>query len=134
MLRELGVKRTSSGPDAAENGSPYGRKARQFHGDGKNYDCCGHGTHVAGTIAAKDDGGNDAINMVGDTEQDFVNCGEDRDGRDKDTVYYDLGRLDTGKKELREEEPLGRASSDEGPEPWSRRSGPSSCPYPPECG
>ncbi len=25
-----------------------------FAGDGKNYDCYGHGTHVAGTIAAKD--------------------------------------------------------------------------------
>jgi subtilisin family serine protease len=28
---------------------------RNFTGDGKNYDCNGHGTHVAGTIAAKDD-------------------------------------------------------------------------------
>ena len=27
-----------------------------FAGDGKNYDCYGHGTHVAGTVAAKDDG------------------------------------------------------------------------------
>lgn len=27
-----------------------------FTVDGKNYDCHGHGTHVAGTIAAKDDG------------------------------------------------------------------------------
>ena len=26
-----------------------------FTGDGKNYDCDGHGTHVAGTLAAKDD-------------------------------------------------------------------------------
>jgi aqualysin 1 len=26
-----------------------------FTGDGKNYDCDGHGTHVAGTVAAKDD-------------------------------------------------------------------------------
>jgi subtilisin family serine protease len=25
-----------------------------FRGDGKNYDCDGHGTHVAGTVAAKD--------------------------------------------------------------------------------
>src|SRR5829696_4567213 len=25
-----------------------------FRGDGKNYDCNGHGTHVAGTVAAKD--------------------------------------------------------------------------------
>jgi aqualysin 1 len=25
-----------------------------FRGDGKNYDCSGHGTHVAGTVAAKD--------------------------------------------------------------------------------
>jgi subtilisin family serine protease len=25
-----------------------------FRGDGKNYDCYGHGTHVAGTVAAKD--------------------------------------------------------------------------------
>ncbi len=25
-----------------------------FAGDGKNYDCYGHGTHVAGTVAAKD--------------------------------------------------------------------------------
>ncbi len=25
-----------------------------FRGDGKNYDCNGHGTHVAGTLAAKD--------------------------------------------------------------------------------
>jgi subtilisin family serine protease len=25
-----------------------------FVGDGKNYDCSGHGTHVAGTVAAKD--------------------------------------------------------------------------------
>jgi subtilisin family serine protease len=27
-----------------------------FVGDGKNYDCNGHGTHVAGTVAAKDNG------------------------------------------------------------------------------
>ncbi|HZF57073.1 MAG TPA: S8 family serine peptidase [Rubrobacter sp.] len=26
-----------------------------FTGDGRNYDCYGHGTHVAGTVAAKDD-------------------------------------------------------------------------------
>jgi subtilisin family serine protease len=26
-----------------------------FAGDGRNYDCDGHGTHVAGTVAAKDD-------------------------------------------------------------------------------
>ncbi len=26
-----------------------------FTGDGKNYDCHGHGTHVAGSVAAKDD-------------------------------------------------------------------------------
>ncbi len=26
-----------------------------FTGDGRNYDCDGHGTHVAGTVAAKDD-------------------------------------------------------------------------------
>jgi len=28
---------------------------RNWTGDGKNYDCNGHGTHVAGTIGAKDD-------------------------------------------------------------------------------
>ena len=27
---------------------------RNFTGDGKNYDCNGHGTHVAGTLAARD--------------------------------------------------------------------------------
>jgi subtilisin family serine protease len=30
---------------------------RNFTGDGKNRDCNGHGTHVAGTVAAKDDAG-----------------------------------------------------------------------------
>jgi subtilisin family serine protease len=28
---------------------------RNWTGDGKNYDCNGHGTHVAGTVGAKDD-------------------------------------------------------------------------------
>ncbi len=32
----------------------YRVKHVNFRGDGKNYDCNGHGTHVAGTVAAKD--------------------------------------------------------------------------------
>ena len=33
------------------------------------------------------DGGDDTIRAVGDTKQDFVNCGEDADGTDSDTAY-----------------------------------------------
>jgi subtilisin family serine protease len=34
-----------------------------FKGDGKNYDCNGHGTHVAGTVAAKDNS-QDVVGVV----------------------------------------------------------------------
>lgn len=32
-------------------------------------------------------GGDDTLSAVGDTKQDFVNCGEDSDGQDVDTAY-----------------------------------------------
>jgi hypothetical protein len=34
------------------------------------------------------DTGDDTIRAVGDTRQDFINCGEDADGQDVDTAYF----------------------------------------------
>jgi subtilisin family serine protease len=39
------------------------QKHQNFTGDGKNYDCSGHGTHVAGSVAAKDDA-NDVVGVA----------------------------------------------------------------------
>ena len=33
------------------------------------------------------DAGDDTIRAVGDTKEDFINCGEDADGQDVDTAY-----------------------------------------------
>ena len=40
-----------------------------------------------GADKAYGDSGNDVIRMTGDTQQDFVNCGEDSSGADIDTAY-----------------------------------------------
>lgn len=41
----------------------------------------------AGSDRLTGDTGDDTLRTVGDTKQDFVNCGEDPDGRDVDTAY-----------------------------------------------
>jgi Ca2+-binding RTX toxin-like protein len=41
----------------------------------------------AGSDRMTGDTGDDTIRAVGDTKQDFINCGEDADGQDVDTAY-----------------------------------------------